>query len=98
MDSDTEPNISSPSTTTRWKYIKIEVPPTGPRDSRPKGVLPPLSRSAMREPLTITTRLRGGPELWWELRARGRVFRVPGSLALHDVMEWIHSGQGGTAP
>lgn len=32
---------------------------------------------------------RGGPECWWEIKARGEVWRVPGVIALHDVMRHI---------
>lgn len=29
---------------------------------------------------------RGGPEAWYEIRARGVTIRRPGHIALHDLM------------
>jgi hypothetical protein len=39
-----------------------------------------------REVLTISVKLRGGPEGWVEVRARGVVRRYPGCTALYDVL------------
>lgn len=43
-----------------------------------------------RDPLTITVSYRGGSEAFYELRSRGRTWRLPGSLCLHDVMRRIY--------
>lgn len=43
-----------------------------------------------REPLTLSVKLRGGPECWYEVHARGEVGRFPGSVCLHDVMREIN--------
>lgn len=43
-----------------------------------------------REVLTITVKLRGGPECWYEVHARGCTTRVPGHTALHDLMSEIN--------
>jgi len=91
---DTEQNTSSPSTTTAWKWAKIERPPERPRTAAPKAP-PPLSRKHLRQTIVVEVRFRGGPELWWELRARGRVWRRPGSLAMHDVLEELYEGING---
>lgn len=46
----------------------------------------------MREPLTLTVRYRGGSEGWWQIEARGRIWRRPGVLCLHDVLSDVYSG------
>lgn len=75
------------STRWEWKRVKIEPP------ARAKGQPPQASalafrlrRRALRRQTEVLVRYRGGPECWWELQARGRVFRFPGHMALHDVL------------
>lgn len=36
--------------------------------------------------MTIVIKYRGGPEGWVEVRARGRVWRRPGTTALYDLI------------
>lgn len=38
---------------------------------------------------------RGGSEMWWQLEARGRVWRRDGAIALHDVLQDIFDGVNG---
>lgn len=67
-------------------------------NSRPKGDYSHrLARRDPRDPLTVTITYRGGPECWWEIRARGTVIRRPGSVALHDVLSWINGEQRPTS-
>lgn len=76
----------------------IPPPPERPRQSRGAAAsLPFLSGRNPREPLTITVRYRGGSEAWWRLEARGRVWHVPGHIALHDALSWVQEGHGGKA-
>lgn len=71
----------------------IPSPPNGPRQRWSEGLLPaPLARRNRREPLTLSVKYRGGAEAWYEIKARGRTYRVPGHRALHDVMELINEG------
>lgn len=51
-----------------------------------------------RKPLTLTLVYRGGPEAWWEVRARGRVWRRPGVTALHDLMTEVAAWRSGIPP
>lgn len=97
MDENDRPNTRTPSTTSTWRYGKIRRAPEA-KDGRERsealrGSLLPWPR---RRPLTIKVTYRGGPECWWQLEARGRTWRRPGSLYLHDVlaevMAW-HQGQ-----
>lgn len=76
------------STTWVWEMRRIEQRPKGPA-KQPAGGRPLLSRRDAREPLTLTIRYRGGSEAWWEIKARGQVFRFPGYLAIHDVMKVV---------
>lgn len=39
-----------------------------------------------RKPLQVTITYRGGPESWWELRARGKVVRCPGHWFIEDAL------------
>jgi hypothetical protein len=40
----------------------------------------------MRSPVTLTIKLRGGPECWVEVHARGGIGRYPGVTAIYDVL------------
>lgn len=51
-----------------------------------------LSRRDPRDPLQVTVKYRGGPECWYEIKARGATVRVPGHVALHDLMLTINTG------
>lgn len=79
------------STRWEWKLCKVSGPPSGQQQQPPKasssGVLP--SR-ALREPTTLTVRYRGGPEAWWEVKARGKTYRLPGHLCLHDALSKVY--------
>lgn len=48
-----------------------------------------------RSPLTLTVTYRGGSEGWYEVRARGRTYRRPGWVAIHDLMRDIYDGKVG---
>ena len=64
--------------------------PQASTNSRPKGDFSHrLARRNPRDPLTITVTYRGGPECWWELKARGVTIRRPGSVSLHDALDWL---------
>jgi len=56
---------------------------------------PRLTQHPQRTPLTIQVSYRGGAECWWTIKARGRTWRRPGTLALHDVLQDIFDGVGG---
>lgn len=88
MDDDDQVHL--PSTTWAWKRVKISPAPKANTTSR-KATPPQPSRRNPREPLTVTIRYRGGPEAWWEVKGRGKTYRFPGYLALHDVMRTIHN-------
>lgn len=42
--------------------------------------------------MTVTVRYRGGAEAWYEVKARGRTWRFPGHVALHDAFDRISDG------
>lgn len=54
-----------------------------------------LAERDARAPLQVQVSYRGGAEAWWELRARGRVWRFPGHHSIHDVLMWVNEGRGG---
>lgn len=69
-------------------------PPDGHSDSRPKaGRWRRFARRDARESLILSVRYSGGGEAWYEVRARGSMGRVPGYVALHDLMEEINNGR-----
>lgn len=78
-------NTRSSSTRWAWKRVRIPPSPEAPSSAVAKRP-PPLGTWDPRTPLTVTITYRGGPEAWYELKARGRRWRRPGSLSLHDVM------------
>lgn len=87
MDNLSDTNSSSASTTWGWRYVKIGRRPQGPSDAAAAGVRSRiLSSRNPRDALTISVKYRGGNECWWEIKARGTTLRVPGHLALHDVL------------
>lgn len=80
-------NKRTPSTTFGWRKVKIgQAPQAGMTGRRKATPLSALAKRDPRKPLSITVTFRGGPECWWELRARGAVVRRPGHLQLHDVL------------
>lgn len=83
----------SPSTTWAWELRKIPVRPKGPSSAAPKAASgPALPRRNPRDPLTVTVTYRGGPEAWYEVKARGRTWRFPGHVAIHDAWGRIIEG------
>lgn len=84
------------STTWGWRREIISTPPQAPAKRRPKAVRrPSLATRDRRSPLTISVVYRGGSAAWYQIRARGETYRCEGSTAIHDVMEWINSGDTG---
>lgn len=79
-----------PSTTWEWKRVKMRRPAGGQT-----GRAAPLRRWYLlppwppRKPLSLSVKFRGGQECWYEIHARGSSGRVPGTIALHDLMSEI---------
>lgn len=91
MPDDTEEITCSPSTTWEWRRVKISQPARAAGTARRRrSPLAALPRRALNDTTTLTVRYRGGPECWWEIRARGVVVRRPGALALHDVLRELY--------
>lgn len=83
-------NDRTGSTTWGWRYVKIAPAPQAKSDAeRSESSLGSLLPWPRRKPMHIDIRWRGGPECWYEIRARGRTIRRPGSIALHDLMEQL---------
>jgi hypothetical protein len=89
--------IEQAFSSTTWGFRRVEIRPPARAKSQPersedlKALLVRLRRREMRKPLEVTVRFRGGPECWWELTARGRVWRFPGYVALHDALAHINA-------
>jgi hypothetical protein len=91
-----ESNKGTPSTTARWEYRKVRLPPERPQHHSAEGGLPgPRAEWNRREPLTLTVRYRGGPEAWVEVKARGTTYRFPGSVCLFDALDAVWRASGG---
>jgi hypothetical protein len=52
-----------------------------------------LPRRNPRDPLTCTVKLRGGPEAWVEIHARGDFVRVPGYTTIAELVYWMNGHQ-----
>lgn len=82
------------SVSTRWErnLDKIALPPEAQekrRRSRPS--VAKLTVWPRRQRLSMTITYRGGSEAWYEIKTRGRTWRVPGHVAIEDVMAWIYA-------
>jgi len=97
MTDSSDTNECTPSTRWEWKRVKMRPSPEGPQGQRSQSTSKALSRRSKRESLTITVKNRGGPEDWWEIRARGRVWRRPGYTALSDLLGQVYDGEGSKA-
>jgi hypothetical protein len=53
-----------------------------------------LPRRDPRQPLNVTVKFRGGAECWWEVRARGTVWRFPGHVSLQDALAQVNRLDG----
>lgn len=87
MREDEAANTCLGSTTWEWKRVKVPMRPKGHVKQPPKASA--RSPRDARDPLTITVTYRAGAECWWQVSARGTVYRFPGATALHDVMRHI---------
>lgn len=69
-------------------------PPEANKHSRPKGARwRSLAGRNPRESLLLQVTFRGGPECWYEVRARGSMGRFPGYVSLHDAVSEINDGR-----
>ena len=87
-----------PSTQWVWKHVEIRPPARaiGPAE-RSESFRLRLHRRGMRRPLPCVIRFRGGPELWVQIEARGRVWRFTGDTALYDALS-VMSQTGTLSP
>lgn len=93
-------NGCSPSTRSRWAYVKIERA-AGPgvqgerseHRSASKASSKMSSDRDLRRRQTVQVKFRGGAECWWELTTIGRTIRVAGHEAVHDALTWLLAPQ-----
>ncbi len=79
------------TTFTHWvpETDKIKsVHPQGNQSERSEGASPWRARRARDsyQPMWVEIQFRGGPEASWLVKARGRTFRFPGHMSLHDCL------------
>jgi hypothetical protein len=87
-----------PSTNWEWRLCRVRsgAAPAGDSPSAGRAVQP-LRQRDQHKPLAITVRFRGGPEASWLVDYRGRTWRLPGHLSLHDALSALslaHSFNG----
>jgi len=87
----------TPASTT-WELNRVKMrrqPP--PKKAAVGGAdrLPALRARDPRNRITVSLQYSGGAEAWWVIQARGREWRVPGVMALQDVMNKINASRGG---
>src|SRR5688572_16927230 len=96
MDEPRTPDIRSISTPWAWRRVKIGPAPQANSDrERSEASQGSLTAWPRRRPVTLTLTYRGGPEAFWQIEARGRTWRRPGVIALHDLMVEVMAWQGG---
>lgn len=90
MESNEPENTSSPSATWEWRRVKIApAPQAKSRDERSEASSSSLLPWPRQKPLTVVLKYRGGPECWVEVRARGRIWRRPGTVAIYDLLTTV---------
>lgn len=79
------------STTWEWRQVKIRRPPeaTGRASMKSTRWRRFPTRNA-RVPINAQIKLRGGPECWIEITARGETNRYPGWTSIYDVLSDIN--------
>lgn len=90
MDDEQVSNERTSSTTWAWRRVRMSTPPQAKSDRErseaPQGSLLAWPRG---KPCTVVLKYRGGPECWVEVRARGRIWRRPGTTALYDIVREV---------
>lgn len=85
-------NTCSVSTTWGFRKVKISRRRNGQetrRRSRPS--LRSLPKWEKNRSLSLSVRWLGGSEEWFEIRARGHVYKRPGWTCLSDVMHELYN-------
>lgn len=99
MSNDPVSNVRPTSTSWAWRRVKIAQPPQAKKPERaPASTLGSLLPWPRKRPMTVTLVYRGGPECWIEVRARGRIVRRPGVVALVDLWRELAQWTGTGAP
>jgi hypothetical protein len=87
----------APSTTWGWVKVKIEPHASATPDSA-GGSSQSLARQSrarlrnkvLRSPIDAVLRLRGGPECWVQVTARGSTWHFHGATSIYDVLQAIN--------
>jgi hypothetical protein len=86
-------NGCTTSTTYEWKKVKIQPPARAQGTARAKrapstgpGAPQESSAAELRAPHYVQIRMRGGAEMWWEVKWGGRTKRFPGYVPIDDVL------------
>jgi hypothetical protein len=75
------------STNWAWKKVKISQRRNGQLAESPKAPFWwRFPRRNPREPIQWRIKLRGGPEGWVEIHARGSIGRYPGTTCIYDIL------------
>lgn len=83
----------SVSTRAGYEPVKIALPPKA-KGAPPQASVKALKRMVRNDgPLTITLISRGGAEWWFEVKARGAIWRVPYITSVGDLVVDILEGQ-----
>lgn len=79
------------STTWEWRRVKMSRPPEADMTATTKSSRwRRFPKRNPRDPINVVLKLRGGPECWVEVRARGEVNRYPGVTSIYDVLRDIN--------
>jgi hypothetical protein len=86
------PERAFSSTTWAWRRVKIAHPPEAMGAvARRASFWRRFPTRDPREPITVKIKLRGGPECWVEVHARGSIGRYPGATAVYDILADINN-------
>jgi hypothetical protein len=82
---------AAPSTKWEWKRVKVSPAAATDAHSRAVGPLPhAFGRTNRRVNTVLEVAYIGGRESFWWVKCRGKRYRLPGWMALEDVMSLVH--------
>lgn len=87
--------VAGGKVSTKWEYRKCILesaspPPSASTDGAERAGVSSLPRRDRSKSIWLEIGSAGGAESWWVIKARGVIIKVPGWLAIEDVMTLVN--------